>query len=190
MRALSARAGLLLVGAALLLYAFTLDNGLQPYELHGGDLITHQYAQVQARPSNAPGYPLYTMGGWLWYHLGRGLASGLGNALPNPIPILSSYSTLWALLALWLLYRILCHITITPARPAGNRPVAWLIAAFFAVTYFFWYYATTTEQYSSAVAQTLAIVYVYLLWRQANDERRSSAAGARQLHVEIGRAHV
>ena len=53
------------------LYLFTLDDGLRPGELEGGDLITHQYAQVQGRPSNAPGYPLYTMGGWLWFHLGR-----------------------------------------------------------------------------------------------------------------------
>ncbi len=52
-------------------------------------------------------------------------------------------------------------------QPAGNWPLAWLLAAFYAVTYFFWYYATTTEQYSSAIAQTLAIVYVYLLWRDA-----------------------
>jgi hypothetical protein len=157
---------ILLLGAATL-YWFTLDNGLQPGELVGGDLITHQYAQVQARPSNAPGYPLYTMGGWLWFHGLRSLARLWGDLLPNPIPILSSYSTLWALSALWLFYRILCHITRSPVWPQGNWPLSWLLSAFYAVTYFFWYYATTTEQYSSAVAQTLAIVYVYLLWREA-----------------------
>jgi hypothetical protein len=156
---------LILIGCALLLYLLTLDNGLQPEELKGGDLITHQYAQVQARPGNAPGYPLYTMGGWLWFHTVRGVIQWAGNPLPNPIPILSSYSTLWALIALWLLYRILCHVTRTKTWPEGDWPLAWLLTAFFAVTYFFWYYATTTEQYSSAVAQTLAIVYVYLLWR-------------------------
>lgn len=57
---------LLLLAAAL--YFVTLDTGFALAELEGGDLITHQYAQVQARPSNAPGYPLYTMGGWLWFH--------------------------------------------------------------------------------------------------------------------------
>ena len=57
--------------AAGALYLLTLDNGLRPGELLGGDLITHQYAQVQGRPSNAPGYPLYTMGGWLWFRLGQ-----------------------------------------------------------------------------------------------------------------------
>ncbi|MFN3982110.1 MAG: protein O-mannosyl-transferase family [Caldilinea sp.] len=159
-------AGALLLLLALLLYGATLDNGLQPYELIGGDLITHQYAQVQARPGNAPGYPLYTMGGWLWFHGIRSAVQMLGIAAPNPLPILSGYSLLWALLALLLFYGILCHITRSLRHPAGNWLLAWLLSAFYAVTYFFWYYATTTEQYTSAIAQTLAIVYVYMLWRE------------------------
>ncbi len=167
-------AGLVLVLAALLLYAITLDNGLMPGELAGGDLITHQYAQVQARPSNAPGYPLYTMGGWLWFHSLRPLLAAVSPAAPNPIPILSSYSTLWALLAVWLLYANINRATMSGRHPPGNWPIAWLLAAFYAVTYFFWYYATTTEQYSSAIAQTLAIVYVYQLW--ANAERGTGRA--------------
>jgi len=162
--------GLLL--AALLLYGLTMDNGLQPEELRGGDLITHQYAQVEARPGNAPGYPLYTMGGWLWFHSMRTLASLLGDPLPNPMPLLSAYSTLWALLTLWLLYRILCRLTRSPRMPAGDWPLAALLAGFYAVTYFFWYYATTTEQYSSAIAQTLAIVYLYLCWQDRQAESR------------------
>jgi hypothetical protein len=159
-------AGVLLLLLALLLYAATLDNGLQPYELLGGDLITHQYAQVQARPSNAPGYPLYTMGGWLWFNTVRPLVALVSTTTPNPLLILSSYSTLWAVLALGLLYAILTHVTRSPRHPAGNWPLAFVLSAFYAVTYFFWYYATTTEQYTSAIAQTLAIVYVYLLWRE------------------------
>ncbi|MCS7260600.1 MAG: hypothetical protein NZ765_07440, partial [Anaerolineae bacterium] len=55
-------AGWSVVVLAGVLYLLTLDTGLRPDELQGGDLITHQYAQVQARPGNAPGYPLYTMG--------------------------------------------------------------------------------------------------------------------------------
>ncbi|MFN3332446.1 MAG: protein O-mannosyl-transferase family [Caldilinea sp.] len=164
-------AGALLLLLALLLYGVTLDNGLQPYELIGGDLITHQYAQVQARPGNAPGYPLYTMGGWLWFHGIRSAVQMLGIAAPNPLPILSGYSLLWALLALLLFYGILCHITRSSRHPAGNWLLAWLLSAFYAVTYFFWYYATTTEQYTSAIAQTLAIVYVYMLWREKEIKR-------------------
>ena len=98
------------------LYLFTLDDGLRPGELEGGDLITHQYAQVQGRPSNAPGYPLYTMGGWLWFHLGR-LILGRDH---NPLPILASYSTLWALVALWLMYRLILEVTRGQGQPHDN----------------------------------------------------------------------
>ncbi|MCD6289476.1 MAG: DUF2723 domain-containing protein, partial [Anaerolineae bacterium] len=150
---------LVLLIAALALYLWTLDDGLQPEELRGGDLITHQYAQVQARPSNAPGYPLYTMGGWMWFRLGRLLLGPYS----NPIRILSSYSTLWALLALWLLYRILLDVT------DQNWAISGLCTAFYAVTYFFWYYATTTEQYTSAVAQTLLMLWLAFRWEAAEE---------------------
>jgi len=94
--------GAFVLTAVALLYLVTLDNGLRPDELTGGDLITHQYAQVEARPGNAPGYPLYTMGGWLWFHSGKTL---LGWIL-NPIQILSAYSGLWSVAALVFLYLI------------------------------------------------------------------------------------
>lgn len=162
--------------AALVLYVLTLDNGLQPEELRGGDLITHQYAQVQARPGNAPGYPLYTMGGWLWFHTVRGVIRSWGNPLPNPIPILSGYSLLWALISLWLFYKIVSAVYCLQTRTNPKRAqesllshdhlIIWLLCAFYACTYFFWFYATTTEQYTSAVAQTLAIVYFYLRLRR------------------------
>jgi hypothetical protein len=160
-------AGLGLILAAALLYLATLDNGLRPGELTGGDLITHQYAQVQGRPSNAPGYPLYTMGGWLWYH---GLRSLLGDAA-NPTAILSAYSTVWALLALWLLYHLILYLT-------NNWAIALLLGAFYAASYFFWYYAVSTEQYTSAVAQTLAIVLLALHWDTAQD-RADQTPGAK-----------
>ncbi|MCB0244110.1 MAG: DUF2723 domain-containing protein, partial [Anaerolineae bacterium] len=152
-------AGIALVLLALALYLLTLDNGLRPGELAGGDLVTHQYAQVQGRPSNAPGYPLYTMGGWLWFH---GLRAILGVS-SNPVPILSSYSTLWALLALWLLYRLIVDLT-------GRWSLGFLGGAFYAVTYFFWYYAVSTEQYTSAVAQTLVIVLLAFRWERVQDD--------------------
>lgn len=170
--------GILILLAALALYLWTLDDGLQPEELRGGDLITHQYAQVQARPANAPGYPLYTMGGWLWFRLGRALF-GLYS---NPIAILSSYSTLWALLALGLLYRLLLDVA------AGDWAIAGLGTAFYAVTYFFWYYATTTEQYTSAVAQTLLMVCLAWRWEDRPHEDRLLLWLA--LLVGIGLAHL
>ncbi|MEZ4767771.1 MAG: DUF2723 domain-containing protein [Caldilineales bacterium] len=83
-------------------------------------------------------------------------------AAANPTAILSSYSTLWALLALWLLYRLIVDLT-------GRWPLGFLGGAFYAVTYFFWYYAVTTEQYTSAVAQTLAIVLLAFRWEGVQD---------------------
>jgi hypothetical protein len=124
--------GILLVVGFLIVYMLTLDTGLQPYELHGGDLITHQYAQVQARPGNAPGYPLYTMGGWLWFHGWRTLQAFLGQSYPNPIPLLSSYSTLWALLALGLLYAILGQLIAISRRPWFDTLFCLLLATFLA----------------------------------------------------------
>jgi hypothetical protein len=170
-------AGLVLLVLFAALYLFTLDNGLRPGELEGGDLITHQYAQVQGRFSNAPGYPIYTMGGWLWFHAGR-LIFGPG---ANPIPILSSYSTLWALIALALLYA-LCVDAV------GRRkwPIAFLVTAFFGLTYFFWYYAVTTEQYTSSVSWTLAVTLLAFRWERA---RRDAYLLGLAFLMGVGLAH-
>jgi hypothetical protein len=173
--------GLLLLLAAATLYLFTLDNGLRPGELVGGDLITHQYAQVQARPSNAPGYPLYTMGGWLWFRLGRLILGP--NA--NPIPILSSYSTLWGLVALGLLYVLI--VEATDRGDGGNRWVAFLASGFYAVTYFFWYYSVTTEEYASAVAWTLAVYWLVFRWQRARKEAYLLGIA---LLAGVGLAHI
>ncbi len=143
----------LLTGIAIL-YLLTLDNGLRFDELTGGDLITHQYAQIEARPSNAPGYPLYTMGGWLWFRLGTFL---LGWGL-NPTQILSLYSTLWGLASLGVLYLILRRVS------SELWWLAPLLTIFYATTFFFWYYSITTEQYTSAVFQTLLIILLAFKW--------------------------
>lgn len=169
---LTRRVGLALLLTMALLYLFTLDNGLRPDELTGGDLITHQYAQVEARPSNAPGYPLYTIGGWIWFRLGRGLLS----SWVNPIQLLSLYSTLWALAGLALLYLILLAI-FQPHRPVATPNLldeldalaaSWLpaalLTAFHGTTFFFWYYSVTTEQYTSAVFQTLLLIWLAFTW--------------------------
>jgi len=153
---LNRRMGAILLLLATLLYLFTLDNGLRPNELVGGDLITHQYAQVEGRPSNAPGYPLYVMGGWLWFRLGRIM---LGEWL-NSTQILSCYSTLWGVASLALLYTILLKVS------HGRWPLAFLLTVFYGTTYFFWYYSVTTEQYSSAVFQTLLLVWLAFQWEE------------------------
>ena len=149
---------------------------------------------MQGRPSNAPGYPLYTMGGWLWFHLGRLI---LGRA-HNPIPILASYSTLWALIAIWLMYRLILEVTRGQGQPqavsAGgaedeNRrwPIAAAVTAFYGLTYFFWYYAVTTEQYTSAVAWTLAVVLLAFRWER---ERRDGYLLALAFLMGVALAHM
>ncbi len=178
------RVGVAVLLLALGLYLWTLDSGLAAYELEGGDLITHQYAQVQARFSNAPGYPLYTMGGWLWFHTLRPL---LGH-LANPVQVLSSYSTFWAIIALGLLYLLMLEVT------RRNAIISALLTLAYGSTYFFWYYAVTTEQYASAVAQTLAIVLVAFTWEKAI--RRGDQARADRLFLllafllGLGLAHM
>ncbi|MFQ5576525.1 MAG: protein O-mannosyl-transferase family [Anaerolineae bacterium] len=153
----------LVIALAGALYLATLDRGLRPDELTGGDLITHQYAQAQARPGNAPGYPLYTMLGWLWFRAGRAL---LGRAL-NPVQVLSLYSTLWGLASLWVLYHLLARREVT----GGNHLLAALLTLFYAVTYFFWYYSVTTEQYTSAIFQTLLLVWLAFEWEARPGDR-------------------
>ncbi len=152
-------AGIVLILAAAVLYGVTLDDGLRFNELAGGDLITHQYAEVQGRAANAPGYPAYTMLGWLWFRLGRLL-------LPwaNATQVLSLFSTLWALAALAVFYLLLLEIT-------PHWPLAFVIAGFYAVTYFFWYYAVTSEQYASAVFQNLLFALWALRWERTRADR-------------------
>ena len=147
---------LVLMLVTVAIYIWTLDTGLRPDELTGGDLVTHQYAQVQGRPGNAPGYPLYTMLGWLWFRVGRAI---LGWAF-NPVQVLSFYSTLWGLASLWLLFWLLYRPEVT----ARNPLLAALLTLFYAVTYFFWYYSVTTEQYTSAIFQTLLLVWLVFRW--------------------------
>ncbi|MGI6209809.1 MAG: protein O-mannosyl-transferase family [Anaerolineae bacterium] len=148
-------AGAVVLVAALALYLLTLDDGIRMGELQGGDLITHQYAQVEGRFSNAPGYPLYTLGGWLWFRLGRLLAPWA-----TPIQVLSLYSTLWGLAALAVMYVLALQLS------RGHWPLAAAATLFYSVTYFFWYYSVSTEQYTSAVFQTLLLVLLAFRWEQ------------------------
>ncbi len=94
--------------------------------------------------------------GWAWFRVGRWL---LGWAL-NPIQILSLYSTLWGLASLGVLYQLLLRPEVTDR----NWLLAALLTLFYATTYFFWYYSVTTEQYTSAIFQTLLLVWLVFAW--------------------------
>jgi len=146
---------------SLVLYLVTLDNGLEPWQLGGGDLITHQNAQAQLRFANAPGYPLYTVLGWLWFQVGR---TTLWPVF-NPTEILSLYSTIWGLSALVALYILLMQIT------NRNWAVAGLTTFFYATTFFFWYYSIASEEYTAAVLQTGLMILLALRWDRTREDK-------------------
>jgi hypothetical protein len=146
---------------SLSLYLLTLDNGLEPWQLEGGDLITHQYAQAELRFANAPGYPLYTFLGWVWFSLGRAILWPFF----NPTEILSLFSTIWALSALAVLYVVLLDLT------GRNWAVAGLTTFFYGTTFFFWYYSVTSEEYTAAVLQTALIVLFAFRWDKTRKDK-------------------
>ncbi len=95
----------------LAVYLLTLQNGLTPGELQGGDPITHQYAQATLRFANAPGYPIFTMLGWLWFQ-----GSAFLTPFFNPIERLTFYSTLYAIPSLVILYYLLLDCMTASGR--------------------------------------------------------------------------
>jgi len=154
------------VGAAvillsLVLYLLTLDNGLEPWQLGGGDLITHHYAQAQLRFANAPGYPLYTIVGWVWFHVGKAVLWPLF----NPTEVLSLFSTIWGLSALAVLYVLLLELT------EDNWVVSGLATLFYGATFFFWYYSVTSEEYTAAVLQTALMILFAFRWERTRQDK-------------------
>ena len=146
---------------SLILYLATLDNGLEPWQLGGGDLITHQYAQAQLRFANAPGYPLYTVLGWVWFQIGRAFLWPFF----NPTEILSLFSTIWGLSTLVVLYVLLLELT------NRNWAVAGLTTFFYATTFFFWYYSVTSEEYTAAVLHTALMILFALRWDRTREDK-------------------
>ncbi|MDH4209230.1 MAG: DUF2723 domain-containing protein, partial [Anaerolineae bacterium] len=152
-------AGVILL--SLILYLATLDNGLEPWQLGGGDLITHQYAQAELRFANAPGYPLYTVLGWVWFQVGRAVLWPWF----NPTEILSLFSTIWGLSTLAVLYVLLLEVT------DDNWAVAGLTTVFYATTFFFWSYSVMSEEYAAAVLQTALLILFAFRWDRTRDDK-------------------
>jgi hypothetical protein len=154
-------AGAAVLLLSLVLYLVTLDNGLEPWQLTGGDLITHQYAQAQLRFANAPGYPLYTILGWLWFQVGRATLWPFF----NPTEILSLFSTIWGLGTLAVLYILLLEVA------ERNWAVAALTTFFYGTTFFFWYYSIASEEYAAAVLQTGLMILFAFRWERTRQDR-------------------
>jgi hypothetical protein len=154
-------AGVAVILVSLGLYLITLDNGLEPWQLGGGDLITHQYAQAQLRFANAPGYPIYTVLGWMWFQLGRLIFSPFF----NPTEILSLFSTIWGLSTLIVLYVLLLELS------KRNWLTAGLVTFLYATTFFFWHYSIASEEYTSAVLQTALIILFAFRWERTREDK-------------------
>jgi len=167
----------LVLALACSLYIRTLDNGIGLGELAGGDLITHQYAQAELRFSNAPGYPVYDMLGWVWF---RGAGRLIGTWF-NPTEILSLFSTIWSLLALGLLFRLVFELT------EGNALVAGATTFLHAVTRFFWYYSVTTENNSFGVLQTGLLIWAAFQWERKKEDKYIVLLG---FLLGLGLAHL
>ena len=146
---------------SLVLYLLTLDNGLEPWQLGGGDLITHQYAQAQLRFANAPGYPLYTVLGWIWFQAGRAVLWPFF----SPTEILSLFSTIWGLSTLAVLYVLLLKAT------ERNWLVSGLVTFLYATTFFFWYYSIASEEYTAAVLHTALIILFAFRWDKSREDK-------------------
>ena len=143
---------------------------------------------MQGRFSNAPGYPLYTMGGWLWFFTRAACSSA-----PTPTPSASCPATPpsgRSSRSALLVTGSACSSPRTTADPTGlrtgRRVQSLLVTGFYGLTYFFWYYAVTTEQYTSSVAWTLAVVLLAFLWE---NKRRDAYLLALALLTGIGLAH-
>lgn len=153
--------GAAVIVLSLALYLLTLDNGLELWQLGGGDLITHQYAQARLRFANAPGYPLYTVAGWVWFRLGKAILWPFF----NPTEVLSLFSTIWGLSTLAVLYILLLEVT------ERNWVVAGLSTFFYATTFFFWYYSVTSEEYTAGVLQTGLLILFACRWERTREDR-------------------
>ncbi len=141
----------LLGGGALLLYASTLAPTILPGD--GGEFQFVPYLLGIAHPT---GYPLYCLLGWAWSHL-----LPLGDVAWR----MNLFSAFWAALAVALLYptaRALLRQALPHLSPRGNRLLAALAAAIFAVTPTLWSQAVIAEVYGLHAFFVVLLFYLAL----------------------------
>jgi len=139
--------------ASLAVYVYTLAPGMLR-----GDSGEFQYAMVTLRPPHAPGYPLYTLGGWLWLHL-------------IPLGTLAYRANLLSALFGALTVSIICLITMRMTR----RPLASLAGALYlALSYVFWSQSVITEVYAFNAFFLALLIYLLLLWEERTQREREN----------------
>ncbi len=153
--------------AAWWLYGATMAPGLL-----FGDAGEFQFALPTAGVVHPPGYPLYSILGWLWNHLAVWW--------PEPATRSNGFSVWWGGLALGLFYLLsqVLLARVLPQLPTAMRRLAGLVAAVvLAVSPTLWSQATIAEVYTLNAFLVLALLDSLLIWAEA---QRRVAAGSRQ----------
>jgi len=143
-------------GVAAVAYLLTLAPDL--YSLDGPELSTAAYRLGIA---HAPGYPFYTLAGWLFSH---------AFPISNPIFRMNLLSALFAVAACLAVYALALRLT---ARPA----VAAAAALALAFSYWFWLDAIAAEVYSLDAALFAGMLLAAWEWRARPTPLRAAAVG-------------
>lgn len=139
--------------ASLAVYIYTLAPGMLR-----GDSGEFQYAMVTLEPPHAPGYPLYTLLGWLWLHL-------------IPLGTLAYRANLLSAFFGALTVSLICLITMRMTR----RPLASLAGALYlAFSYVFWSQSVITEVYTFNAFFLALLIYLLLLWGERTQLEREN----------------
>jgi hypothetical protein len=137
-------------------YSLTLAPDL--YSLDSPELAAAAYRLGIAHP---PGYPLYTLSGWLFSH-----AFPIGNVAFR----LNLLSAIFGVAATLLAYLLAVRLT--------SRPVIAAAAAFsLAFSYYFWADALAAEVYTLDAALFAGLLLAAVLWREQPSAPRAAAVG-------------
>lgn len=149
--------------AAWWLYGATMAPGLL-----FGDAGEFQFALPTAGIVHPPGYPLYSILGWLW--------NRVAVFWPEPATRINGFSVWWAGLASGLFFLLAQRLLarVLPQLPVGMRRLAGLVATLvIVVSPTLWSQATIAEVYALNAFLLLALLYALLRW--AEEQQRVSA---------------
>lgn len=139
--------------ASFAVYVYTLAPGMLR-----GDSGRFQYSMVTLHPPHAPGYPLYTLLGWLWLRL-------------IPLGTLAYRANLLSALFGALTVSLICLITMRMTK----RPLASLAGPLYlALSYVFWSQSVITEVYTLNAFFLVLLVYLLLLWEEGTRLEREN----------------
>jgi len=137
--------GLLVLVALLLVYSGTLQRDVNgSWYDYGLDVGEFQVALNQWGTAHYTGYPLYTI-------LSALLTHGMRIAGLTPAGAASAASTVWSLLALALVYRLVARVT------EGERILAALVVLVLGLVESFWVHSVVAEVYSFGLFLTAAV---------------------------------